>query len=300
MTGEVETNVVPGDFVRDTALVRGDDGTYRGAIPEAWRVIYAFGGVSMAVAVRAIAAEVARPDLELLSAHAQFVAPVPCTAVTVEAEVLRDGRTGAQGRSVLRVDGVDGPAIAASATFGRREPSPISYVDLELPAGAGRPSDHEPPPPRTDDHPFPAIPFHEQTDWRPAIGTKWWEPEPGWQPGPGISGSWTRLQVAPTLADGSYDPVALCVPGDSLGQSVGQRMGPQEDLQFFTVTLELSLEIFAAQTSPWVFQHVRAPVAGGGDAWGTVELFGEDGTLLAMAAQRARLRRFTPGDGFFG
>jgi len=301
--GERLSGVAAGDFVRDTAVTEVAPGRYEANIPEAWKVLYAFGGVSMAYAVRAIQHQVDRPDLDLLSAHALYCSPVPCTDLTIDAETLRNGRNGAQGRSVLRAVGSEDVGIAATATFGRLDASPISYIDTVMPAAAGRPDDHEQPPPRPADHPFPAMPFHEQTEWRLAIGTKWWEDEPDWQPGPAVTGSWHRLAVEAKLADGSYDPLALCVPGDSLGQSIGQRLGPPPDddaLNFFTVTLELSIDIFNQQQTPWVFLSVRAPVASDGYSWGIVDLFGESGELLAVARQRARLRMFTPGDGFFG
>ncbi len=296
------TGTTAGDFVRDTVLLPAGPGRYEAHIPEAWKVIYAFGGVSMAYAIRAIQQEVDRPDLDLLSMHALFCSPVSCTDLVIEAETLRNGRNGAQGRSILRVAGSDDVGIAGTATFGRLDASPITYVDTEMPAAAGRPDDHDPPPPRPPDHPFPPLPFHEQTEWRLAIGTKWWDEEAQWQPGPAVTGSWHRLAVEPTLPDGRYDPLALCVPGDSLGQSIGQRLGPPEEegTEFFTITLELSLDIFNRQQTPWVFTSVRAPVASDGYGWGIVDLFGESGELLAIARQRARLRLFQPGDGFFG
>jgi hypothetical protein len=303
---ERTTGVAAGDFVRDTVVTRTEAGRYEAHIPESWKVIYAFGGVSMAYAIRAIQEEVDRPDLDLLSMHALFCSPVSCTDLVIDAETLRNGRNGAQGRSILRVAGTDDVGIAGTATFGRLDASPISYIDTEMPGAAGRPDDHAPPPPRPPDHPFPLMPFHEQTEWRLAIGTKWWEdgaPE-AWQPGPAVTGSWHRLAVEPTLPDGRYDPLALCVPGDSLGQSIGQRLGPPpegaEGTEFFTITLELSLDIFNRQQTPWVFTSVRAPVASDGYGWGIVDLFGESGELLAIARQRARLRMFQVGDGFFG
>ncbi|MCB1003212.1 MAG: thioesterase family protein [Acidimicrobiales bacterium] len=288
-----------GDFCADTAVRPEGPNRWTADIPDDWRVIYAFGGVSMAVAVRAIAAAVDRHDLTLRSAHAVFCAPVPCTGVEIDTEVLRDGRTAAQGRSVLRVAGVEGTAIAATATFGTAEETPLAYQDVAIAPEAGRPDDHEPPPPRPEDAPFPATPFHEQTEWRPVIGTRWWDGPEAWSPGPAHTAEWTRLRVPACRPDGTYDPIALCVPGDALGSAIGEFLGPRDD-HFFTVTLELGIDVFAPQRTPWLFRHVRAPIAGDGYGWGTVELFGEDGTLLAVTHQLARLRRFTPGDGFFG
>ena len=41
--------VAPGDLLRDTTLEPDPDlpGRYHGSIPEAWKVVYAFGGVTL-------------------------------------------------------------------------------------------------------------------------------------------------------------------------------------------------------------------------------------------------------------
>jgi hypothetical protein len=298
--------VPPGDFLADTRLVADPDpdrsGWYLGAIPEAWKVIYAFGGVSMAVALRGIEEEIARPDLDLLTANAVFTTPVRCGPLEVEARVLRSGRTAAQGMSFLRNAGDDGPAVCATATWGVREAdAPIAYVDLAFPEGAGRPDDHEPPPPPPEDAPFPHINFHDQTDFRPAIGNRWWDPPEMWVDGPARFGSWTRLLNAPVLPDGRLDPLSLCVPADQLGPAIGQMLGPErEDApNFFTLTLELGIHVLAPTSGPWLLQHTRAPEAGAGYALSIVELWDEREQLVAIAHQRARLRVFAPGESFF-
>jgi acyl-CoA thioesterase len=300
---EMTIPTTPGvaDFVADTAVVADPvhPGRYRAHIADGWKVIYAFGGVSMAVTVRAIQELIGRPDLDLLSAHAVFCRPVPCGEVTVDASLMRSGRSAVQGRAELMVAGTDEIALHATATYGRHGDSPISYLDLEIPSAAGLPGDHEPPPPRADDDPFPAVAFHDQTDWRPAIGTRWWDDEPEWSPGPARSGSWMRLVREPRRKDGSFDPLALLVPADTVGSAIGQHLGPDRDDHFFTVTLELDVQFFSSPATPWVFQDLRAPHADGGYAYGSVNLFDEEGQLVAVASQRALLRHFEPGDGFF-
>jgi acyl-CoA thioesterase len=297
-----------GHVVADSQLLEDPDrtGRYVGSIPEAWKVIYVFGGMSMAVALRGAQLAVDRPDLRLVSANAVFCAPVSCGPVEVDTRVLRAGRTAVQAVAELRNQGSGDVGVHLTATFGSDEPdAPIRFVDLAYPEEAGGPDDHDDPPPKLPDDPFPLMNFHQQVQWRPAIGNKWWDPPEAWVPGPARSGSWFRFEQSARLEDGTLDPVSLCVPADQLGSAIGQTLGPrpepgaEEDLfSFFTVTLEMGLQVFAPTTSDWLFQHIRAPQAGDGYATGTVELWDADRQLVALADQRARIRVFRPGDGF--
>ena len=112
-------NIPPGDILRDTepTPVPGIDGRYEGAIPEAWRIFYAFGGSTMAAALRAACAEVARDDLHLLSADATFCQAVPCGPVAMQVEVLRQ----AQSIRVGRADELE--RLAFTVTPDRPSPS---------------------------------------------------------------------------------------------------------------------------------------------------------------------------------
>jgi len=296
--------VIAGDFERDTRLVADPHraGVLHGHIPDAWKVIKVFGGVSMAVGLRGVEVALARPDLTLLSANAVFTAPLDPGAVEVETRVLRSGRSAAQGVAYVRQQGADEVALCVTATWGQRHDSPIDFVDLAYPDGAGHPDDHDPPPEREPDDPFPKVNFHEQMEWRPAIGNRFWDPPEAWVDGPARFGSWSRFLVEPRLPDGTIDPVSHCVPADQLGGAIGQRLGPRtdgDDLHFFTVTLEMGLQVLRPTTSAWLLQHTRAHHTGDGYGFGTVELWDTDGHLVAMADQRARLRIFQPGDGFF-
>jgi acyl-CoA thioesterase len=297
-----------GDVVGDSQLVADPDrpGRFLGEVAEAWKVIYAFGGMSMAVALRGAQLAVDRPDLRLVSANAVFCAPISCGPVEVDARVLRSGRTAVQAVAEMRNVGSGDVGVHLTATWGSHEAeAPIRFVDLAYPEGAGQPDDHDDPPPKDPDDPFPLMNFHQQVQWRPAIGNKWWDPPEAWVPGPARAGSWFRFRNSARLADGQVDPVALCVPADQLGSAIGQTLGPRpdagdedEELSFFTVTLEMGLQVLAPTTSEWLFQHIRAPHAAGGYATGIVELWDADQRLVALADQRARIRVFRPGDGF--
>src|SRR5258705_1417382 len=97
----------PSDLVADTVLTPDADvpGRFHADIPDDWKVVYIFGGVTMYAALRAMREALARPELRLVTANGIFIAPVPSGPVTIDVEVLRDGRTASQMAADLRVDG---------------------------------------------------------------------------------------------------------------------------------------------------------------------------------------------------
>jgi len=281
-----------GDFLVDSDVQRdpATPGRYILDLSPAWNVFYTFGGMSMAVALRAIERELGRDDLGPLTASAIYTQPVSDGPLEIDVNVLRNGRGAAQATADLRNDHHDGTALHLMATFGAEAPSAIDYVDATFP-DVPPPEECDPPPPRPDDSPFANINFHQQTDWRP---TAWWDPET-WVSGPAEMTSWTRFVKEPRRPDGTIDPISLPIPADTLGGAVGQRVGPQP---FFVLTLELNVHFIATTTSPWVLQHVVSPQAGRGYASGHVFLWDEHEQLLGFALQRARMRPVDPNEQF--
>ena len=282
--------VAPGDLLRDTTLEPDPDrpGRYLGAIPEAWKVMYAFGGVTMTAALRAMEAHLARPDLQLVTANAIFCAPVHCGPVAVDVEVLRNGRTAAQVGSNLFVPGTDGVALRTHGVFGKPHDTDLAFRDIEFPDDVPPPSECEPPPPRPPDDPWPEINFHQQTEWLPALPfADWSEPRKG---GEARFAAWTRLLVQPHRPDGSYDMLALAVPSDSIGPAIGQGLGTM-GRHFMSLSLEIGIRFIRPPEGPWVLQHMRCWHCGDGYATGPTELWDAHGNLLAIAQQTAHLRR---------
>ncbi|HEY5011812.1 MAG TPA: thioesterase family protein [Acidimicrobiia bacterium] len=285
----------PGDLLRDTQLVADGHrpGRYLGAIPDAWRVMYAFGGVTMTASLRAMETHLARPDLQLVTANAIFCAPVPCGPVAVDVEVLRDGRSAAQVASDLFVPGTDGVALRTHGVFGRPHDTDLAFRDLEFPADVAPPAQCAPAPPRPADDPWPEINFHGQTEWLPAL--------PFTLPDEATAGdaprfaqarfaAWTRLRVAPLRPDGSYDMLALAVPSDSIGPAIGQGLAGRVR-NFMSLSLEIGIRFIRPPDGRWVLQHMRCWHCGDGYATGPTELWDEHGNLLAIAQQTAHLRR---------
>ena len=285
-------NPPAGDFLVDSDVQRDPTtpGRYTLDLSPAWNVFYTFGGMSMAVALRAIQRELGRDEFGPLSANALYIQPVIDGPLEIDVNVLRNGRGAAQATADLRNEHHDGSALHVTAVFGAPAAAPVQYTDATYP-DVPPPDQCDPPPPRPDDSPFADLNFHNQTDWRP---TSWWDPET-WTSSKAEATCWTRLLKEPRLADGTIDPIALPIPGDMLGAAVGQRAGPSS---FFVLTLELSLHWFATTMSPWVLQHVVSPHAGDGYASGHVYLWDENRTLLGFASQRARMRAVDPNEQF--
>lgn len=258
-------------------------GRYTLDLSPAWNVFYAFGGMTMAVALRAAERAIGRADLQPVTATALYIQPVADGPVVIDVEVLRSGRSAAQATASLRNTSHDGPALLLTATFGQQHESLVDYVDAVFP-DVPPPEECDPPPPRPDDSPFKDLPFHAQTDWRP---TRPWDPD-NWTSSPAEMSSWVRFVKEPRLADGRIDPVSLCVPADQLGGAVSQRVAP--DQPWFVLTLELGLHFLQPTRSPWVLQHTVSPHAGDGYASGHVFLWDDERRLLGFATQRARMR----------
>jgi acyl-CoA thioesterase len=270
------------DLRADTILTPDADidGRFHASIPEGWKVMYVFGGVSMYTALRAMAESLARPELPLVTANAIFLAPVPPGPLTVDVEILRDGRNASQVAADLRVPGVDAPALRVHGVFGAAHDTHLEFQDVPVPE-APRPSQVSPPPLERP-HPFGTIPFHEQTEWRPV--------SPLDDPGTGRFCSWVRLVRDAQLPDGSRDPLILAVHGDVLGPAVGRGLGPRPDEPIMVLSLEIGIRFIRTPATPWVLQEIEAWHVGDGYATGPARLWDEEFRLCAIANQTAHLR----------
>lgn len=288
--------IEPGDILRDTTPhpVDGVEGRYEAFIPEAWRILYAFGGSTMAVALRAASVELDRADLSLLSADATFCQAVPCGPVGVQVEVLRSGRSGAQ--ALVRLWALDpaqpdaqgevGNDLVVTCVFGVRSDSQYTFLGA-TPPEVTPPERTAPRPALEGDSPFARIPYHSQTEFRPVgHSMRWGEQFP---PGEPRSASWFRFHATPFRPDGTWEPATLALPGDILGPAVhlgvGSTPGP-----FLVVSLQISLQFVADVRTEWLLQHTRAHVAADGYSSGTAELWDEDLQLVAIATQCAKLQ----------
>lgn len=289
-----ETSDVPaGDILIDTKPhpVPGIPGRYTGHIPEAWRVMYAFGGTTMAISIRAAVAHLGRDDLDPVGAEATYCAAIPCGPVALQVETLRNGRNGAQAlvRCWALDEGQDGTGptrndLVVAVVLGRRNPTELTF------AGSRPPEVSDPlecPERETaGESPFARIPYHHQTDFRIAMGNlRWGEVV---DPGEPEAASWFRFKRSPMVA-GAWEPAVLSVPGDILGAAVHAGIGGRSGF-FFVISLQIGLKFVDEVRTDWVLQHSRAQSAAHGFTSGTAELYDEERKLVAVATQTALLR----------
>jgi acyl-CoA thioesterase len=267
----------PHDLRTDTTLTSDPEipGRLHGDIPDAWKVMYVFGGVSMYAALRAMEERLGRPELPLVTANAIFLAPVTPGPVTIDVDVLRDGRNASQVAADLRAGGSDQVALRAHGVFGATHDVDLAYQDVVCPE-VPLPSD-VPPPPDDRPNPFGEINFHRQTEWRPV--------SPLDEPGAGRFMAWVRL------SSGEPHLLALAVHGDVLGPAVGRALGPLRD-PFMVLSLEIGIRFVTTPVTSWVLQEIEAWHVGDGYATGPARLWDEAGRLCAIANQTAHVRVF--------
>ena len=233
----------------------------------------------MYAALRAMEEALGRSDLSLVTANAIFLAPVPPGPITIDVDVLRDGRRASQVAADLRVPGVDGPALRVHGVFGAAHDTELAHQEVRFPEVPG-PAEIEIPPERPN--PFGQINFHEQTEWRPG--------EPARR-------SRARAISCRGCACASREPhlLSLAVHGDVLGPAVGRALGPPDERGMFMVlSLEIGIRFVRPPVTAWVLQEIEAWHIGDGYATGPARLWDEDGNLCAIATQTANLRRHLP------
>src|SRR6476646_8193424 len=126
---------MPHDLRADTTLTPDPSrpNRFRADLPDAWKVVYVFGGVSMYAALRAMHEALDRPDLELVTANAIFVAPVAPGPITIDVDILRDGRSASQVAADLRVPGTDAPALRVHGVFGTAHDIELAHQEVVFP-----------------------------------------------------------------------------------------------------------------------------------------------------------------------
>jgi acyl-CoA thioesterase len=251
-------------------------------IDDAWSILYAQGGVVMAVMLRAAEVVLGRPDLELTATSATFCRPVPSGAVDVDVDVLRGGRNGAQVQVTLRSAGDADPAPNAVATvvFSARAEG---WPDLQGPV---RPAQlHTPPAPDdprigAEDPRRAGLNFFRQTRWLPV------DDEPD-EPLRGMA--WFAFAEPPLRPDGTWTPAMLAVPGDALGLAavapVAEVMG-----RLTAPSLQISLQLHSPVRGDWLGIDSVCFHNAGGVASGLATLWNVDGSIAGTATQTAILR----------
>ena len=276
-------------FLDATGVHPDGAGRYVADLDERWNLRpIPQGGILTAIAVRAMAAELADEGQRPRTLHTTFAAQVMAGPLEVDVEVLRAGRSMSQVRAEVRNPGA-GRGHLTTCVFGSARDG-FSFTDLRppphVPAPAACPSFREPPPPE-------APPFEQMRFWteviegRAVLGHAPWE---DYVPDRAERAMWYRFDDPPMLDDGRLDPLALIVLADTMPGAVGEKAGLVER-PWFAPSVDLTVHLLDDCRSEWVLAHNRARYAGDGYASADMALwdYGAEGTapprLVTYATQ---------------
>jgi acyl-CoA thioesterase len=269
-------------FTRHTAVVTDSDrpGRWRAEVPGIWGApTFPQGGIVTAVAVRAMAAELATPEQRLRSVTTVFAAPVAAGAMEIDVTVIRRGRSLSQLSATVRNPGEDA-GHTSIAVFGSARPG-FEFSDL-------RPPEVPPPERSVSFRDIPAdytrrveFPYWNQVEGRIALGNPWWSQ---FEPGAAERASWYRFDDPPLVAGGVLDPAAVVTLCDTMPGAIGERMG--SGLPFWLPpSADLTIHILGDAGPGWLLGHNRARWAGDGYASAEITLWDPTRGLVAYATQ---------------
>jgi acyl-CoA thioesterase len=279
------------DLTADTAVTRlaVAPGWYTAELPDGWTLRTPSGGVLMTVALRAMRAEVDDPALKLVSANTHFCSPVPAGPLEVRVEVLRHGGAAAQVRAALSSTTMPGPGLEVSATF-VRERDGMDVIDAAPPVvptpDEARPMRNVTPFDRSTIPPF-FFNFETRLALGHEVGTR------GWEPGAARLARWYRYKVPQARADGTLDPLAIPPIADTMPPALIQKLGPNHP-PFFAPSLDLTIHFLEDTRREWLLTDVHAKRARAGYAHADVDIWDDQGRLVAVATQMMMLRRVPP------
>ncbi len=275
----------PADLAKDTAVRRLEvaPGWYTAELPEHWNFVSPSGGVLMTIAMRAMAAELGDPALRPVSATTLFCSPVPVGPLEIRVEVLRKGGAAAQLRAALSSTTLPGPGLEVSATFARERSGP--HVMPATPPAL----------PRHDVAPVieeigrsgRRWPFFGNFDMRLAQGPRFWEP--GWEAGEARFARWFRYRVPQLDGAGKLDLMALPPIADTMPPSMASYLGPKAG--YYYPSLDLTVHFLEDTSCEWLLCAAYSRQARRGVATAELEIWSDEGRLIAFATQMMFMRR---------
>jgi acyl-CoA thioesterase len=263
-------------------------GHYRANIGPEWNCpIVPQGGLIVATAARAMAAEVADGSHSLRSISVVFAAPVASGEIEVDVDVLRRGRSMSQCTATVHNPGST-VGTTAIAVFGAPRRG-FDFTDVapppDVPPPLDCPSFGDPPPPEVDfEWKGEPPPFWENVEGRPALGHPPWEE---YDPQSSLRAYWYRFTEPPRSDDGTWDRLAVLAMCDTMPGSVGERVGGSDD-SWWAPSADFTAHVFGDARGEWVLGVNRARFAGDGYASAEMEMWDfADGEphLVAYATQ---------------
>ena len=276
---------MPTAFARQTAVrprpgMKDGSGSYLADLTDEWNApMLPQGGITTAVAVRAMAVELGVSVDTLRAVTTVFAAQVPSGEVDVDVRVLRRGRTMSQAMGTVSATGVRAGHTAV-AVFGDARVG-FEFTDLAMPEA---PSPEECPSfrdPIPDEVQFASASFWEQVEARVPLGHAPWDE---WEPVSSERLYWYRFDEPPLDERGEWDPLALVTLCDTMPGAVGERMGPGSGV-WRSPSADLTVHILGRASSEWLLGHNRARKAGDGYASAEMELWDPARGLVAYATQ---------------
>ncbi|MGO9876695.1 MAG: acyl-CoA thioesterase [Acidimicrobiia bacterium] len=264
--------MAPTPFEQATAVQpRGEAGAYRAHIGQEWNCpVVPHGGLVTATVVRAMLAELDRPDQSLRSVTTVFAAQVIAGPVDVDVTVLRRGRSISQVSATARTPGADA-GHATVAVFGAPRAG-FEFTDTTAPVVPPPhecPSFRDPLPPDVDIVGDVHMNFWEQVEGRAASGHPPWEP---YVPTTSERSAWYRFDEPPMLSDGRLDPLAVVTMCDTMPGAVSERMG-RRDHRYLPPSCDLTVHLFDDARTEWILAVNRARYAGDGYASTEMEIW---------------------------
>ncbi|MFZ4518061.1 MAG: thioesterase family protein [Microthrixaceae bacterium] len=263
----------PGAFSAATGVRPEGDGRWSASIAEGWDIAgNANGGYLLAIAARAVVAEVGRPDPVTVTGH--YLAPGRPGPVTVDTAVVKEGKRFATASATLSDD--TRPLLAVLATLGELG---VSGDELYV---AGAPPDLPAvaeciPIEGTDTFPPPFMSRVELRIHPEDAGFRNGEPSGT----PRVRG-WFRLR------DGEpVDTVALLCAVDAFPPTVFNARLPVA----WTPTVELTAHVRARPAPGWLACSFRTRFVTGGFLEADGEVWDATGTLVAQSRQLALVPR---------
>jgi acyl-CoA thioesterase len=273
----------------DVTPVPGRPGWFSAELAPRWMlVVVPQGGAVVALATRAMAAELGAADQRLRSLSTVFAGQVALGPVEIEVTVLRRGRSMSQVSATVRNPGA-AAGLTAVAVFGAPRRG-FEFTDLDYPqvdGPDGLRSFRDPVPDDVDfELTFDPLPFWEEVvETRPAVGRAPWEP---FAPGPAERIYWYRLDDPPVDPGGRLDPAGAIVLCDTMPGAVSQKVGQEE---WFGPSADFTIHLFEPARPGWLLAHNRARHAG--DGYASVDMALWDPTDRHLVAYATQMIFFT-------
>lgn len=233
-------------------------------------MLFLFGGVGLAASVAALERTCDRP---LVWATAQYLSYArPPSVMDLDVTIPAHGKYNSQARVIAKIG--DQEILTVNAALGRR-PSELSHQWASAP-DAPRPESC----PVSDRWVGERDDLHSRLEVRVAYGRHGREDD-GSPSADGRSILWIRSREG-HVPDASL----LAVMADFLPSGVGAALG----IRAGGNSLDNTLRVLRLQPTEWVLCDIRIQGLHAGFGHGTMNLFAEDGTLMATASQSLIMR----------